>query len=540
MLEEIIVSNLGLIPKASLEPGAGLTVITGETGAGKTAMLGALRLLVGEQAPKGLIGPHGEQADVSARFVGQEEQVARRVVTPTRSKAYLDGAITTATDLREVIGPQVSIVGQHDQHTIATGNGVRRLLDNALNEPEREQQRRYQVAWNAFESIRLEADLLGSDQRFLARELETLRFQVSEIAEAGFEPPDEQQLRDRANRLRNSEILATAVDTALTGLGEDGVGTPIAKAARALAGAAELDGSLTDLATQVSDVVTMVSDVSAEIARYATDLAVDPTELHQTEERIALLSSLKRKYGDSIESILTFQKDAAVRATELAELLESADDIAGRLQEATDVLRVEGGALRAARQDAATRVATEATFHLKELGFATPVIDITLIDAAPTRFGSDAATVMFASDAALALGPIASIASGGELSRLVLALTLASGGADADIVAFDEIDTGIGGATALAMGRKLAFLAERRQVICVTHLPQVAAFADRHYVVARSGATTSISESTDEARAEELSRMLAGLTSSEKGKDHAQELLALAADARDRRPSSDF
>lgn len=532
MLEEVVVSNLGLIPQAILEPGQGLTVITGETGAGKTVMLGALRLLVGEQAPRSLIGPHGEIADVSARFVGKEEQVARRVVTQTRSKAYLDGAITTASVLRDVIGPQISIVGQHDQHTIATGSGVRRLIDNALNGSEREQRRRYEVAWGDFESVRREADLLGSDQRLLARELETLRFQVSEITEAGFHPDEEQQLHDQASRLRNAEVLATAVDAALTRLGDDGAGTPIAEAARSLARAAEFDASLVDLATQVSDVVTMLSDVNAEIARYASDLEVDPAELQQTEERVALLSSLKRRYGDSLEAILTFQKSAAVRANELAELLESADGIARRLQEAADVLNVRGGELRAARQNAATRVAADAATHLGELGFEAPVVEMALVEAAPTRYGSDAATVMFASDAALVPGPVASIASGGELSRLVLALTLASGGADADVVAFDEIDAGIGGATALAMGRKLASLAEGRQVICVTHLPQVAAFADRHYVVARTGATTSISESTADARAEELSRMLAGLTSSEKGKDHAQELLALAADVK--------
>jgi DNA repair protein RecN (Recombination protein N) len=532
MLEEIVVSNLGLIPEASLEPGPGLTVITGETGAGKTVMLGALRLLVGEQATKGLIGPHGEQADVSARFVGKEEQVARRVITPNRSRAYLDGAIATASVLRDVIGPQISIVGQHDQHTITSANGVRRLLNNVLNGSEREQRKQYEEAWSTYESVRTEAELLGSDHRFLARELETLRFQVSEIAEAGFKPGDEPELRDQANRLRNSEVLATAVDTALTSLGEEGAGALIAEAARALRGAADLDGSLAGLATQVSDTLTMVSDISAEIARYAADLEVDPAELQQIEERVALLSSLKRKYGDSLEAILAFQESAAVREAELTELLESADDIAGRLNEASEVLSNAGAALRTARQKAAARLATAATSHLKELGFASPVIDITLVDAAPTRFGSDTATVMFASDAALTPGPVASIASGGELSRLVLALTLASGGADSDIVAFDEIDTGIGGATALAMGRKLASLADGRQVICVTHLPQVAAFADRHYVVARTGTTTSISECKDDARAEELSRMLAGLTSSEKGKEHAEELLALAAAAK--------
>ena len=171
MLEELVVSNLGLIPEASLMPSSGLTVITGETGAGKTVMLGALRLLIGEPATKGLIGPSGDEADVSARFVDSTDHVARRVLTPNRSKAYLDGAISTASALRETIGPKVSIVGQHDQHTITSSEGVRRLVDVSLTSKERNDLDAYDAAWNAYEVVRAEADLLGSDQRHLAREL---------------------------------------------------------------------------------------------------------------------------------------------------------------------------------------------------------------------------------------------------------------------------------------------------------------------------------------------------------------------------------
>ncbi len=529
MLEEVVVANLGLIPSASLTPAEGLTVITGETGAGKTVMLGALRLLMGEQATKGLIGPHGDEADVSARFLGASEVIARRVVGSNRSKAYVDGAISTASALRETVGPMVSIVGQHDQHTITSSEGVRRMIDTSLSAKERRDLDAYGDTWSAYEMVRAEADLLGTDQRHLARELETIRFQIAEITEAGFEMGDDELLRDHANKLRNAEELATSIDTVLERLGDNGAAGQIVDAARAVDSAAGLDPALSELAEQVNDLVTALSDMTAEVVRYAAELDVDPARLQETEQRVALLSSLKRKYGDSLDAVLAFGQDARTRESELAELLESAGDITDRLEAAGIAVDAAGEVLRSTRHVAADRIAHGAREHLIDLGFTAPLIEISIAPAAPSRTGADTATVLFASDDSLTANTVSSIASGGELSRLVLALTLASGGVDTDVVAFDEIDAGVGGETALAMGRKLAALAESRQVICVTHLPQVAAFADRHYVVLRNGASASIQEATDSDRTEELSRMLAGLSSSEKGKEHAEELLALAS-----------
>lgn len=528
MLDEVLVSNLGLIAEASISPAKGLTVVTGETGAGKTVMLGALRLLSGEPAGKGLIGPHGEEADVSARFVDAHDHVARRVVGRNRSKAYLDGAISTAGALKETIGTKVAIVGQHDQHTITSSAGVRKLVDGSLTRSETETLRTYDEVWARYENLLAEAELLGPDQRHLARELETVRFQIAEINEAGFSVGDEQVLRSKANKLRNAAELATSIDDVLGHLGDTGAVASLSEAARALDAAARIDPALEDLASQVHDVLTALSDISAETVGYASDLDVDPSNLHETEERVALLSSLKRKYGDSLEAIISFGLDAGLREEELANLLVSASDIAERLQTTRSAVAEAGDSLRKARQKAADRIAITALEHLSDLGFEKPIVEIAIEPADPTRSGADTATVRFASDDALSPGPISAIASGGELSRLVLALTLASGGIDTDIVAFDEIDAGVGGETALAMGRKLAALAEARQVICVTHLPQIAAFADKHFLVQRSGTSTTIEEVAGSGRTEELSRMLAGLSSSVKGREHARELLELA------------
>ncbi len=429
MLEEVVVSNLGLIPTASIEPAAGLTVITGETGAGKTVMLGALRLLVGDAATKGLIGPHGDRADVSARFVDADEHIPRRVVAPNKSKAYLDGAITTATTLRETIGPKVAIVGQHDQHTITSSDGVKQLIDIALTSGEHTCLGEYADAWDAFDVVQQEAELLGSDQRHLARELETIRFQIAEIADAGFQLGEDELLRDQANRLRNAEELVSSIDLALDRLGDDGAAARIGEASRAIETAAGLDPSLDDLHGQLNDLLTSMSDITADVVRYSSDLDADPAHLQETERRVALLSSLKRKYGDSLETILAFQKEAETREMELVGLLESADDIAERLEAAHASLRGAGDELRAARESGAARIAKAAQSHLTDLGFTAPVVEISVRSATPTMKGADTATVLFASDESLAPGAISSIASGGELSRLVLALTLASGGA---------------------------------------------------------------------------------------------------------------
>lgn len=528
MLEELQVTNLGLIPEATISPAVGLTVITGETGAGKTVMLGALRLLSGESASKGLIGPHGDVADVSALFVGPSEHVARRVVSEGRSKAYLDGSITTASALGETIGSKVSIVGQHDQHTITSSSGVRRLVDASLTSDEIDALDAYSAAWQAFTLVNAEAELLGSDPRHIARELETVRFQVGEIADAGFALGDDVELRNRASKLRNAQELASSIDVVLTQLGDEGAAASLTEAGRAIEGAARLDPELEQLASEVTDSITRLSDVVAEVVRYASDLDVDPSHLNETEQRVALLASLKRKYGESLESVLTFGKEAAEREAELEALLSSADDIAERLAEATSILEETGATLRVSRTTAGIRIAVAACAHLTDLGFSAPSVEISIAPSQPTASGADTATILFASDEVLTPGPISAIASGGELSRLVLALTLASGGVDTDIVAFDEIDAGVGGETALSMGRKLSALSETRQVICVTHLPQVAAFASKHFVVRRDGATTMIEEVTEDDRTEELARMLAGLSSSEKGRRHAEELLTIA------------
>lgn len=529
MLDEITATNLGLIEQADIRLGPGLTVITGETGTGKTLMLGALRLVRGDKAGKSYIGPAGDSCEVAARFAaGGVETVVRRSVDGGRSRAYVNDTATSVSALVDTVATSVAIVGQHDQLTITSTGGVRSLLDRSLNSVGRKATRAYAEAWAASQAIAAELEAIGSDVRGLERDLDMLRFQIEEIDAAEIGAGEETDIRLSLARLRNAEALGDDVATALTALSDEGLERNFQTALAAVRSAAALDETLQPVAVRLESLATESHDIAGELAVYATSTEADPRRLDELESRLALVNSIKRKYGDTIDDVMTFRKDAGARENEFAALLEAASDIDERRAAALTTLVDAGAELRAARQEAGVATAQGATGHLTDLGFSEPVVRIDVSEADPGANGADRVTILFASDAALTPAPVSAIASGGELSRLVLALTLAAGTADASVVAFDEIDAGVGGTTALAMGEKLARLADDRQVICVTHLPQVAAFADAHFVVRRDGQIASIEHLTGDHKLTEITRMLAGLSESERGREHAEELLALA------------
>ncbi len=537
MLDEIHASNLGLIQDTVITPDPALTVITGETGTGKTLMLGALRLARGDTASRDVIGPHGDATQVAARFVADDgtEIVVRRTVTAGRSRAYLDGVPVTAGELTRIIGPMVSIVSQHDQHTLTTSHGVRALIDSMFVDSDIGIYDTYRKAYSVVNEITEEMQALGSDQRGLERERDMLRFQIDEIEAAAFQPGDEEALRSRLDRLRHVEELSGEVSRALDALGESGAEDALGIAMTSVERIAKLDPEAATIETALANVADGLNEARRELARFKDTLDVAPDALATAEARLAELSNLKRKYGETIRDLESFAKEATARADHIDRLVDAAADIDERHRLARDALEAAALALRRVRQRHAATASAVAHAHLCDLGFVDPVVQIEIHDKEPTVDGADRLVVTFASDSSLTAVPISSVASGGELSRLVLALTLASGGADSDVVVFDEIDAGIGGSTALAMGEKLARLAATRQVICVTHLPQVAAFGDSHFVVDRIGTRTEIVEAAGDERIEEIARMLAGLSDSDKGRRHAAELLATAADIRSQR-----
>jgi DNA repair protein RecN (Recombination protein N) len=531
MLDELTVRNLGLIPEAHLEPEAGLVVITGETGAGKTLLLGALRLIRGETAKKDQIGPAGEEASVEARLlVGEEEHVITRRLSGSRSRAYVDGAMVNAAEVADRFDDVIDIIGQHDRNALAEPATVRSLVDGALDRPGLTARARYRETWEALGVIDERMRRLGGDRRALERELEVVRFQSNEIAAAGFTPGEDVELEATVNRLRNAETLGERLAAAAHAIGDDGATGSLQAAVRELTIAAKTDPSLGHLAELGAEAAALAADLATEIAGITADFEREPDHLDRAEERLALLSDLRRKYGEDLAAVLVFGAEAARRAEELEALLEDAGELEAARAAAVEAVDGAAATLRTARRKAADRLAKAAAAHLVDLGFSSPIVSFDLEPATPGPTGADRIVLEFASDAALEPRPAAKVASGGELSRLALALRLAAGAEESTIVAFDEIDAGVGGETALAMGRKLAALSAGRQVFCVTHLPQVAAFADQHFRVHRDGTSASVTMVEGEERIEELSRMLAGLPESERGREHAAELLVLAAE----------
>lgn len=529
MLDEITARNLGLIDQAAVRISPRLTVITGETGTGKTLMLGALRMIRGDKTPKGIIGPADDSCDVSARFIlDDEELVIRRVIDSSRSRAYIDNTAAPAAALTELVGRRIAIIGQHDQLTITASTGVRTMVDRVLSDEGRTARAAYVDAWSSLRNVLAERDAIGGDPTALERERDTLAHQIAEIDAAAVLDGEEEALRSRAIRLRNADALAVELSSALDALGDDETGRALDTAINSLRRVQAIDANIDPLLTGLEDIGTSVNEVATQVARMLGDLRDDAEDLAVVEDRLALITSLNRRYGPTTEDVVTYRKTAGERHDELTESLDASETLEARLAEATAALDAAGSVLMGHRRTAAATISATARRDLTDLGFREPSVDI-LISAAPAGpLGADTASVSFASDAALEPGPISAIASGGELSRLVLALTLGSGASDAAVIAFDEIDTGIGGSTALAMGEKLASLAASRQVICVTHLPQVAAFADLHLTVTRSGTAAEIHQLDPEERLTELTRMLAGLSESETGRVHAEELLAIA------------
>ncbi|MGI9609122.1 MAG: DNA repair protein RecN [Acidimicrobiia bacterium] len=531
MLDELEVANLGILAEARIEPGEGLVVVSGETGAGKTLLLGALRLLMGETARRDQVGPAGNEARASGRFVVESEElvISRRVAAEGRSRAYLDAQMVPAQQLQAQTSGLAEIVAQHDHLTIGSEAGIRELIDSALDKQGRLALDSYQTAWETLVEVEAEAEAIGGDKRALERELDMVRFQAEEISAAGFVPDEDVELQTAATRLRNHEAIAEALGAAETALNVDsGAASSFDVALSELHRLARLDPSQEALAAHGDELAVSISELAREVSDAVGSLDHEPGRLDSVENRLALLSDLKRKYGDGLADVIAFGERAAARAAELETLLGMSDDIETRTASATAAVVDAGAALTKHRMMAAEAIGRRATEHLKELGFSTPTIDLAFSDAKPNQSGTDRIQLLFASDASLTPGPASRIASGGELSRLVLALRLSSDAGHAPVIAFDEIDAGVGGSTALAMGRKLARLSKGRQVLCVTHLPQVAAFADRHFVVERRGATAVVEKVEGDKRLEELARMLAGMPESERGIAHAEELLRQA------------
>jgi DNA repair protein RecN (Recombination protein N) len=538
MLLELRITDLGIIAEVHLIVGTGLTAISGETGAGKTLITGALALLGGERADSGAVRDGADEARIEGRFEyrdGTEVVLARVVPREGRSRAYIDGRLATAAELSARGVELLDLHAQHAYQALLAPAAQRRILDAFAGEPAERALAAYRVARSELGAIEAELAGLGGDARTQAREVALLEFQVAEIDDARIDDPgedaaldrEEQQLADAVGIRDALRAAHATVDTQVV----DGLG----RAVHDLGGREPLAG----LDARIRALQAEAADVAHELVA-ALDAAVDdPERLAQIRVRRQLFRDLQRKYGADLAEVLAYRTEAATRLGTLASLDARVEELE-RAREGTIARRDRAAAeLRAARS-AAEPFAAAVTAELAALAMPGAWIGVEVSPSEAGEDGADDVTMLLAANPGEPPAPLAKVASGGELSRALLAIRVASVATGAvppgRMLVFDEVDAGIGGEAGAAVGRALAALSEDTQVLCVTHLAQVAACASTQVVVRKgehAGRTVARAEIVvGEQRVTELSRMLAGVESSDHARRHAEELLARAESPR--------
>ena len=525
MLTELVVRDLGVIDELALELGPGLTAVTGETGAGKTLVVGAIDLLTGGRADASLVRPGAERAEIEGRFVvGDDERIVRRVVPSRgRSRAYVDGHLAPVAALSELGRDLVDLHGQHAHQSLLAAGVQRAALDRfgAVDTAG--------LASLAERLRAVEADLagLGGDAVARAREIDLLRHQCGEIDGAQITGPDEDERLDEAETvLADAAAHQGAAREAAELLSADG---PVADGIGQAQGLLDGRAPFAELRDRLAGLAAEVADLAGEARARAEAIDDDPAVLAELRTRRQLLAELRRKYGPSLGEVLEYRTATAARLADLegheqraAALEDQRSDLAARLA-------AEQARVLQARREASPRLGSAVAEHLGALAMAGALLDVTVEGAA-----GEQVRFRLAANAGHEPLPLARVASGGELARTMLALRLVLT-AGPDTLVFDEVDAGVGGTAAHAVGRSLASLSRSHQVLVVTHLAQVAVHADQHVMVSKSerdGATVSLARDLDpEARVVELSRMLSGSPDSDSARRHAEELLAGARGA---------
>ncbi len=552
MLHELRVENLLLIERAELRLQPGLNVITGETGAGKTVLASALDLLLGGRARQGLVRPGAEEAYVEGVFElpdalrdalgdrvpadADELVLARRVSAEGRSRAYLAGRSCAVTDLRDVAAGLIAFYGQHEHRRLTLASAQLELLDGACGAEHLDARTAY--ARHLARVRELEGSLGELRQRAGARdrEIDLLSFELAEIEDADPSEAEEAELVARRDRLRHVEALrAGALGGAEALAPDDGVGVTalLATGGVGLEGVGGVDSALDALTERWLALAIEASDLAGELRGYGEGLETDSGELEAIEERLAVWDRLKRKHGGTLALVLAHAQQCRERRDELDGAEVALEKAIAALEAAREELGVRALALREARQAAAPVLAAAVRERLAGLAMEAAVFEIAVEPRdEPGPKGADAVEFRIASNPGVPAGPLREIASGGELSRVMLALLgVANDGSSATLV-FDEVDAGIGGQTARAVGEQLRDLAAGRQLLCITHLPQIASLATRHFSIAKDvtvePAVTTVRTLTKSEVVGELVRMLGAGEDDVAARRHAKELLKAA------------
>lgn len=541
MIDEIHVENVALIHEADLVPGTGLTVLTGETGAGKTALLSALKLLMGERADSSAVREGSEGALVEGRlFAGAHDEqgfVAQRRVGPDgRSRARVDGAMASVRELSERVSPLIDLCGQHEHQRLLDASSHVDMVDAWAGAGVAATLEAYRTALAAAQEAARELARVEEASRTQGSRLEEAHFAYERICDVDPKPGEYEELEERLPRFEHAEALAGCAHEAAEALsGEGGSLDALNAAISELSRMGRVDAKLAEFADELTGAAITLEDAAAELRRYRDSVDFDPAELAQAQERFSAFKGLLRQWGPRME-------DVFARRDEAAELLSLVDDADARVRRAREARDAAEDALARAARDLTKRRNTAAPRFCREVGKQMARLEMGRAELVwdsrelPrerwTAQGPCACELLYRSGAGLTPRPLRRIASGGELSRVMLAAKVVLGESDAvDTLVFDEVDAGVGGATARSLAQVLADLARTHQVIVVTHLAQVAVQGSVHYVVRRSDEgdmpETRLVRVEGRDRVTEVARLLSG-DASDESLAHAKQLLSEA------------
>ena len=560
MLLELRVENLLLIERAELRLGPGLTAITGETGAGKTVLAHALDLLLGGRPRSGIVRPGASEAYVEGVFAAppdilegdaladlrerlseapEEIVLGRRVGAEGRTRAFVQGRSASAADLRELGGRLLAFYGQHEHRKLTVSSAQLEILDAFCGPDQLALRQRYVDRHRRAGALRRELEEVRARAGALDRDRDLLAFEIQEIEELDPSIGEEEALLAEGSRLRGLEGLREAAGAGAEALAADGgegpggAVTALADAERLADGVAGVDVELDAIAERLRSLRIEAEDLGADLRRYAGALEAEPGRLDEVESRLDRYDRLKRKHGGSVEAVLAH----ADRCRAQSASLESADVDLARLDAELDATAKEerelARALGEARRAAAARLAKAVRGELRQLAMADASFEVAVESADELgAAGGERVELAVAPNPGVPAGPLRDIASGGELSRVMLALMSVAAAGGADTLVFDEVDAGVGGQTARAVGERLRRLSGDHQVLCITHLPQIASMADAHYRIEKEpagGVTRATVEALEGGEVvAELCRMLGADSTDAGARRHAEELLAAA------------
>lgn len=556
MIRSISISNLGVISQAELQLTDGFNVITGETGAGKTMLLSAMQLLLGERADSSRVREGANQLRVSGDWLvsnteleseiadlgGEIEDsgllVTRTVSADGRSKAILGGAPVPLSSLSNIADRLVVIHGQSDQARLRSQAAQREALDAFGGSEIATVKTSYQAVFRSWQQSQKRLQQLQEQGQNRDAEIARLRAFLADMEQFDPQPQELEQISQRLNRVENIESLRSVSSLAHEALSADNPDAPdalslIGDAKRLLDSISSKDEAIAQIATRMSDLSLQFSELSADLAGFITDLDVDPRELDRLQQRKADLIALERRYGNDIDALVESSRQASNQLLDLEDSDNQLEKLEEHIAALESQLSLHAASLTEARIKAATELSRQVTDELSQLAMANSEFSISLTEAEFEIHGADNVQMLLAAYPGAEPRPIGKSASGGELSRLMLAIEVVlAGSSPTPTMIFDEVDAGVGGASAIEIGKRLKRLSLDCQVIVVTHLPQVAAFADNHLLVQKHASDSYVASDVavlDEThRISELARMLGGMSESESARAHAEELIESA------------